>query len=188
MGLSEFVLVLAGIAAGIVFGWGIAVICSQPHMAYALFWFSAIFFAVLGSIWAFQARAYGMKTRVAVSVATIAVSAIGLFFVLARNEACAQGTGQTNYGAPNINVPGNGNNIYAPIMPPSSGATVIENSGGGIGADISVQGSPGSTVPNVGLNTNGLKIIQSGPGVGMRVTVGGNGGSAIGVLSTVIGR
>jgi hypothetical protein len=71
------------------------------------------------------------------------------------------------------------------------GATVIENSGGGIGADVSVKGSQGSTIPNIGLETNGLKINQSGPGTGMRLNIDGNGGSAIGVRSSgpvVIGR
>jgi hypothetical protein len=68
-----------------------------------------------------------------------------------------------------------------PTEPP--GSTVIENSGGGIGAEISAQGTPGSSVPIVGLETNGLHIKQSGPGTGMKVEVGGNGGSAIGVRS-----
>ncbi|MGC2224524.1 MAG: hypothetical protein WA624_20320 [Methylocella sp.] len=39
--------------------------------------------------------------------------------------------------------------------------TVIQNNGG-TGADISVQGSPGATTPNVGLDTNGLTVIQNG--------------------------
>jgi hypothetical protein len=62
--------------------------------------------------------------------------------------------------------------------------TVIQNSGGGTGADISVQGAPGATTPNVGLDTNGLRVIQTGPGTGMKVEVGGNG-PAEGVRSTV---
>lgn len=60
--------------------------------------------------------------------------------------------------------------------------TVIENSGGGVGAEISVQGTPGRPVPNVGLETNGLQIKQSGPGTGAKIEVGGNG-PAVGVRS-----
>jgi hypothetical protein len=63
-------------------------------------------------------------------------------------------------------------------------STVIENSGGGIGADISVQGSQGSASPTVGLETGGLTVTQTGSGTGIKVTVGGNG-PAIGVRSTV---
>ena len=61
--------------------------------------------------------------------------------------------------------------------------TVIENSGGGVGAEISAQGTPGSSAPNLGLETNGSHIKQSGQGTGMKVEVGGNGGSAIGVTT-----
>jgi hypothetical protein len=63
-------------------------------------------------------------------------------------------------------------------------ATVIENSGGGTGADISVSGTPGARTPNVGLSTNGLRVIQNGTGTGMKLTVGGNG-PVIGVRSIV---
>ena len=67
-------------------------------------------------------------------------------------------------------------------------ATVIENSNGGVGADITVQGTPGEMRPRVGLETNGLIVRQNGPGTGLRVVVGGSGeGSLTGVRSIVGG-
>lgn len=69
----------------------------------------------------------------------------------------------------------------------NKGKTVIDSSGGGTGADISVTGTPGATVPTVGLETNGLRVTQTGPGTGLKVTVGGDG-PAIGVRSTVTDR
>lgn len=75
-----------------------------------------------------------------------------------------------------------------PTSPPTTTAegpeTVIQNSGGGTGLDLTVTGQKGATSPTIGLQTNGLKIIQSGPGTGAKVTVGGNG-PAIGIRSTV---
>ncbi len=72
----------------------------------------------------------------------------------------------------------------------------IVNSGGGVGADISVIGSAGQE-PKTGLDIHadgapgqsvtGLRIIQNGTGTGMRVTVGGDG-PATGVRVTVGGH
>jgi hypothetical protein len=68
----------------------------------------------------------------------------------------------------------------------------IVNSGGGVGADISVIGS--GQEPKTGLDiradgapgqsVTGLQVIQNGPGTGMRITVGGDG-PATGVRVTV---
>jgi hypothetical protein len=72
-----------------------------------------------------------------------------------------------------------GNNLLTP-----PGGTVIQNNNGGIGADISVTGSQ-TGAPTVGLDTNGLTVIQNGPGIGMRVIVNGGNGPTTGVRSIV---
>lgn len=59
--------------------------------------------------------------------------------------------------------------------------TVINNTGGGIGADINVNGTRGKECA-VGLVTDGLVVTQNGLGIGMRISVGGDG-PAIGVIS-----
>ncbi|MDR3449084.1 MAG: hypothetical protein P4M15_04955 [Alphaproteobacteria bacterium] len=72
-----------------------------------------------------------------------------------------------------------GNNFLTP-----PGGTVIQNSNGGIGADISVTGSR-DCAPTTGLDTHGLTVVQSGSGTGMKVTVGGGCGLTTGVRSSV---
>ena len=65
-------------------------------------------------------------------------------------------------------------------------ATVIDNSNGGVGADVTVHGGGPGSNPVTGFETHGLIIRQSGPGTGMRIVVDGNGGPVSGVRSTVI--
>jgi hypothetical protein len=67
-------------------------------------------------------------------------------------------------------------------------ATTIESSNGGVGADVTVQGTPGDTRSRVGLETNGLIVRQNGAGTGLRIVVGGSGeGSLTGVRSIIGG-
>jgi hypothetical protein len=66
----------------------------------------------------------------------------------------------------------------------SDGRTVIQNGGGGTGADISVTGSQNGS-PTIGLDTHGLSVNQTGPGTGMRVIVNGGNGPTTGIRSTV---
>jgi hypothetical protein len=96
-------------------------------------------------------------------------------------SAKAQTTGNVS-GNQGILTQGQSGNNFLYNTPP--GGTVIQNSGGGIGADISVTGSS-NCAPTTGLNANGLTVIQSGSGTGMRVTVGGGCGPTTGVNSSV---
>jgi hypothetical protein len=65
------------------------------------------------------------------------------------------------------------------------GPTIIHNSGGGIGADISAIGND-STSPVVGLETNGLFVRQTGPGIGLKVSVVAGKGPVVGIRSSVV--
>jgi hypothetical protein len=66
-------------------------------------------------------------------------------------------------------------------------ATVIENSNGGVGADIIVQGTQGDMRSRVGLETNGLIVRQNGPGTGLRVVGGGSGGGSLTGVRSIVG-
>lgn len=67
----------------------------------------------------------------------------------------------------------------------TSPATIIENSGGGIGGDITVDGT-GARGPVVGLDTNGLRVTQTGPGTGLRVSVTSDGSAPVTGIRSVV--
>jgi hypothetical protein len=183
MRLIDFLFAIAAIFIGIAFEWGRGMMCSDPWAGSLLLWASAAFFAILGPAWAYQAKNHSMVLRSSASIGTAILAIVALIFALSHKEACAQGINQTNQSGPNINVPGNGNTINTPyLVPTQSGQTIINNSGGGVGADISAFGSAETRRPTVGLETNGLVINQTGAGIGARINVGGTG-PAVGVIS-----
>jgi hypothetical protein len=77
MGISQFIFsVLGMILFGTAFGWARVMVCSHPEAAQAIYWISAVMFAMLGPIWAFQASGYSMKTRSIASVSTVVIAAV----------------------------------------------------------------------------------------------------------------
>jgi len=169
MGTTDFILLVVMGACGILcsVGGGLMIATSNEHRQAARVAFVAagVLFWMTGVIWGINSMESSMSIRFIVSGLVGAVSAIFTVWMFTLSS-----------------------NAQTPPAPPSSSngspQTVIQNGGGGIGMDLTVSGTPGSPTPTVGLQTNGLQVIQNGHGTGMKVTVGGNG-PAIGVQSTV---
>jgi hypothetical protein len=88
MRFQEFVLVVAGVVCIFVFFWTLSAMCSQPTIAHAANWLSALAFALLGPIWSLQITNSVTSTRMVLGFFTIIIGFLAALVAPPFQLAC----------------------------------------------------------------------------------------------------